>query len=982
MECLDFPINDVPIFSPDVENWSQPNCNFFNVDDLPFNSYISFAVLMLNIRSCKKNFNQFIACFCSVLSYFSCILFTETWLTADVDNVFNIPGFYCFDLYRNRYGGGLKMYVKNNVQARLLQEFSFINNLFEMITVELIFEKNKVILCGIYHPPTSSVQLNLDFIESLSNQLRLLHNLKIPLVMAGDLNINLFNPGNLVYVSTFINSMFEFGLMPAITLPTKVNVANPTTRFALLDQIWISNCLVNRQSFVLPLDITDHYPVGVFLSFPFNISFIDLRCQNRVLCNRGKRTFSLLLSNINVQRIQGNFRLTYDNYWTRVFECYNIAFPIKTSSVKAKHPAPWMTLRLKQCITKKSKLYKMFLKGRITKEEYVMFRNRLTALIRRVKRLYYSKLLYNCSNNSKKMWSCLNSIIERKPCPTLKELKVGNVMLMGKDLANHINDHFVSTVSSITAHLSSVSSYIFFTPAVEVSCFFYPAIPIEVSNIIRRLKNSGNRLLDVHPSIIKDNLEMFSRHISDLYNFSVSEAEFPDKSKIGRVNPVYKSGPPDCIDNYRPISVLPVLSKIFEKLTFIRMEGFISRFNILSTCQYGFRSGRSTTHAITKLLSCILPAYHDRVYSVCFFLDLRKAFDTIDHGILLKKLEHYGFRGNCCEYLRSYYRNRQQYVYMNGNVSIMRKVSTGVPQGSILGPICFNLFINDLPMAVEADTVLFADDAAFVIKSSSLSDLYNKIEKLFSDLTTYLNNNKLIANSTKSKLMMFSSCPTQNLPDLMFGGSIIQWVDEFKYLGLIITNKLSFSKHINNVSLNISRITGMFTNLRSVVPLNVLFKAYYALAYPHLLNHIVIWGSAPVSHLRILNIRLNNLLRVMLGIRWVDWAPTVDTETMYRTNNVLKIASIYKLCLFKLLRQLLDGVIPDMYVYLLEPHLSLQNYSTRNGLFRHPAITCEIERRFLPYQLITLYNSLSVDDLNNNINACIKKYRRYQIDNQ
>ena len=183
-------------------------------------------------------------------------------------------------------------------------------------------------------------------------------------------------------------------------------------------------------------------------------------------------------------------------------------------------------------------------------------------------------------------------------------------------------------------------------------------------------------------------------------------------------------------------------------------------------------------------------------------------------------------------------------------------------------------------------------------------------------------------------------------------------------------------------SLLLSLLLSLLVNLQSVVPLNALFKTYYALAYPHLLNHIVIWGSAPVSHLRILNIRLNNLLRVMLGIRWVDWAPTVDTETMYRTNNVLKIASIYKLCLFKLLRQLLDGVIPDMYVYLLEPHLSLQNYSTRNGLFRHPAITCEIERRFLPYQLITLYNSLSVDDLNNNINACIKKYRRYQIDNQ
>ena len=982
MEPIDLSLNEFPIFIPDIENWSQPNCNYFGVDDLSCYSYMSFAVLMLNIRSCKRNFNQFLACFCNVISHFSCILLTETWLTADVDNVFNIPGFYCFDLYRNRYGGGLKLYVKNNIQARVLHEFTFINNLFEMISIELIFEKNKALFCGIYHPPTSSVQHNLDFIESLSNQLRPLVNMKIPLIMAGDLNINLLNPNNLVYVNTFISSMFEFGLIPAITVPTKVNVANLITRFSILDQIWMSYSLVNHQSFVLPLDITDHFPVGVFLKFPFNISTNNLKCQYRVLCQRGKNTFSLLLSNIGVQRIQGNFNLTYNNYWTRVFECYNIAFPTKKSSLKAKHPAPWMTPRLKQCIAKKSKMYKLFLKGRVTKEEYVAFRNRLTALVRRVKRLYYSRILYNSSNNPRKIWSCINDIMEKKACPTLKELKVGDLLLMGRDLANHINNHFVTAVSSLTAHLHSVSGYHFFTPPVEVSCFFYPTTPIEVSKIIRELKNNGNRLLDIHPSIIKENIDLFSIHISDLYNFSISESEFPDKSKIGRVNPVYKSGPSDCIDNYRPISVLPIFSKIFEKLTFLRMESFISRFNILTTCQYGFRRGRSTTQAIIKLMSCIMPAYHERVFSVCFFLDLKKAFDTIDHGILLQKLEHYGFRGRFCTYLRSYYYNRKQFVYINGQESDMKNVSTGVPQGSNLGPLCFSLFINDLPLAVEADTVLFADDAAFVLKSASLTDLYSKIEKLFSDLSIYLNNNRLIANSAKSKLMMFSSCPTQNLPDMVFAGRVIEWVDEFKYLGLTITNKLSFARHINNVSLNISRVTGIFNNLRSVVPLKVLFKIYYALAYPHLMNHIVIWGSAPMSHLRILTIRLNNLLRVILGIKWINGRPMVNTETMYKTNRLLKVGSIYRLCLFKLLRQLLDGVVPDMFSFLLEPHLALQNYPTRSGIFRIPAITSETERRFLPYQLITLYNELSAENLNLNINASVNRYKGYLIENQ
>ena len=982
MERPALSLDDVPIFIPDVDNWNQPNCNYISVGDLPSFTCISFALLMLNIRSCKKNFNQFLACFCDVLSSFSCILLTETWLTADVDNVFDIPGFYCFNLYRNRYGGGLKLYLKNCIQARILQDFTFINNLFEVMTVEILFDNNKVLLCGIYHPPTTSVEKNNDFIVSLGNYLRPLIALKLPLILAGDVNINLLNQNNLAYVNNFISSMFEFGLNPVITAPTKINIGNYITRFTILDHIWVSDCLINLQSFIFPVDLTDHFPVSAFLRLTFNTSLEEQRCRFRVLCQRGKVTFSLLLSNIRIHKIQGNFNLTYNNYWNKVLDCYNAAFPVKECSAKDKHPAPWMTPRLRQCIIKKSKLYKLYLKGRITKANYTVFRNRLTALIRRVKRLYYSKMLYDSSNDTKKMWSCLNNIMERNKCHTLKELRMGNIVLVGREMANFINNHFVTAVNTITAHLNAVAVYNFFTPPVEVSCFFFPTTHMEVSKVIRGLKNNGNRLLDIHPTIIKANIDIFSNHIAELYNFSLSEPEFPDLSKIGRVNPVYKSGPPDCIDNYRPISVLPIFSKIFEKLTFIRMESFLTQFNILSTCQFGFRRGRSTTQAITKLLTYILPAYHNKIYSACFFLDLRKAFDLIDHGILMQKLEHYGFRGNCCAYLKSYYCNRKQYVYINGHESDMRTVSTGVPQGSILGPICFSLFINDLPLAVEADTVLFADDAAFILRSSSLTDLYEKINKLFSDLTIYLNNNRLIANSAKSKLMMFSSRPAQNLPDIVFAGSVIEWVEDFKYLGLTITNKLSYAKHINKVSLNISRITGTFTNLRAVVPLEILFKTFYALAYPHLINHIIIWGSAPVSHLRTLAVSLNNMLRVILGVRWVDGRPIVSTDVMYKRNNMLKIENIYKYSLFKYLKQLLDGCLPEMFNLLLEPHLSLQNYTTRNGLFRHPAIVCEIERRFLACQLISLYDSVPADVLTQNFNVSVKNFRKYLVNNQ
>ena len=166
--------------------------------------------------------------------------------------------------------------------------------------------------------------------------------------------------------------------------------------------------------------------------------------------------------------------------------------------------------------------------------------------------------------------------------------------------------------------------------------------------------------------------------------------------------------------------------------------------------------------------------------------------------------------------------------------------------------------------------------------------------------------NKLVPNSRKSKLMMFKSRPTHELPSLSFGGEEIEWVTAFKYLGITITNNLNFSKHIENISLNVSRMTGTFTCLRTVVPRNVLMKLYYALIYPHLNNHVVVWGSAPPSHLKTLAVRINNLLRIILGVTWENGRPSRSNNELYKELNVLKLENISKFNLYKLLRLLLD----------------------------------------------------------------------------
>ena len=195
-------------------------------------------------------------------------------------------------------------------------------------------------------------------------------------------------------------------------------------------------------------------------------------------------------------------------------------------------------------------------------------------------------------------------------------------------------------------------------------------------------------------------------------------------------------------------------------------------------------------------------------------------------------------------------------------------------------------------LAVKEEAILFADDAAFVIISNTLIGLYEKISELFKDLTRYLNMNKLIPNSSKSKLMMFHSRPVLDLSSFIFDGEEIQWISEYKHLEITLTDNLNYSKRINNTALTISRITGTFTCLRQIVPRNILIKLYFALVYSHLINHITVWGSAPPSHLRILFIRLNNILRTVLGVIWVNNRPVVSNLLLHHLLSLL-LSAIY-----------------------------------------------------------------------------------------
>ena len=310
-------------------------------------------------------------------------------------------------------------------------------------------------------------------------------------------------------------------------------------------------------------------------------------------------------------------------------------------------------------------------------------------------------------------------------------------------------------------------------------------------------------------------------------------------------------------ENYRPISVLTCFSKLLEKIMYKRLISYIEKQNILSKHQYGFRKDRSTEHAIIELTDKISKAIDEGKYTIGIFLDLSKAFDTVNHEILLKKLEHYGIRGNCLKWFENYLHERTQILKFRDHKSSKMTISSGVPQCSILGPLLFLLYINDIENCSEIISfVMYADDTNAFYSDKCLKSLMHVMQKEMNEVTKWLNANKLSINTKKTKYVIFKSknkkCDTDI--SIQLNNNIIHQATAVKFLGVIIDQELTWKNHINSVVKNIIKASALIAKIRHYTNKNTLNVLYYALVYPYLTYGNLIWGNAyPTRLLKRLN---------------------------------------------------------------------------------------------------------------------------------
>ena len=367
----------------------------------------------------------------------------------------------------------------------------------------------------------------------------------------------------------------------------------------------------------------------------------------------------------------------------------------------------------------------------------------------------------------------------------------------------------------------------------------------EMKSVLLSLKNGAAGWDDITPQILKMIHHSVNHPLVYMTNLSLQQGIFPKELKIANVLPLFKSYDPCVSNNYRPVSLLCTLSKVYEKVMYNRLLTFLEDYNVLFENQFGFRKLHSSYMALMVLTDKLIKSLENGEYVIGVYLDFSKAFDTVDHAILLSKLSHYGIRGNALNWFISYLSNRKQYVTYNGVSSPVNNIACGVPQGSILGPLLFLLCINDLGhICSNTTTLLFADDTNLFKSGKDLNKKQDELNSELAKISLWLKVNKLSLNIGKTHFMVFTN-KKKRLNDLniLIDGTRIEEVKKTKFLGVIIDNKLSWKDHVAHVVGKVSRGLGMIIKARNYLNKQGLLTLYYSFVYHYLTycNHI--WGN-------------------------------------------------------------------------------------------------------------------------------------------
>lgn len=830
------------------------------------------------------------------------ICLSETFIKRDYESYIKIHGYEMASNYcREKQRGGTCILAKKNL---LFKDLPFIKsyatqNTFEVCGIELTHQK--IIIICVYRTPQSDPNQFLIKLNSLMHNLLKQYKSRMKVVLAGDFNINTLKKGN---ITTQLQDLaHNYNLIFHIDVPTR--------KSSCIDHI-LSN-IHDATAAVLPLHLSDH-DTAQMLTIP-----LKHKIQNQAIYYTYKRDYSSdnihkfkeCLSNLSWSEIHtaNNANAAFNHFHETFCLLYNLCFPKLKVKVNFnnKKKQSWISKGLKKSCKTKRLLRHQFYRNKTAnnKTKYLRYTNLLKKCIFNSKKNANIKYIAKNDNKCKATWNVIKDELNNANSRhNIDSIKYKNTLLTNPvEIASAFNNHYIdSTNRSVPPNVTGNSM----NNVTVGSMFLKPMSITEVKKEILLLNNTNSEGYDeINTKIIKTCVDEIVEVLTQLINLSFYEGIFPEALKLSVVRPLYKKGDRLDLNNYRPITLIPILSKIYEKCMYKRIENYCTKFNIINKEQHGFQKGKSTTLAIYALINVILTNINDNNLTTGLFFDLSKAFDLVSHDLLLQKLEAIGIRGPTLQWIKSYLDNRQQCVTIT-NINEDKEVTLhsskykcnkfGVPQGSILGPILFLIYINDIIKITKHKCILFADDISIIVTSDKKyntiydheTDINNTIDILINWL--YIHNLKL--NLDKSVYIQFNKSNNHKF-NLKLSIPKIKSVTHTKFLGVTIDEDLHWKVHVDNVSRKINKFVYALRQVKKSTNLKTAILAYHAYVESLLRYGLIIWGNSTDQNRTF--VAQKKCIRALYGLQ-----PDESCQPVFKKLGLLPLPCLYinEMCMF------------------------------------------------------------------------------------
>ena len=903
------------------------------------------SIAAVNVRSLLPKFEEI--CILLTKSKLDLLCICETWLDSSVsDSDIALDGYTVIRDDRNRHGGGTLIYVKTGLNFEVL----CCNRQCDIEAVFLKFSaKHPFIVGSLYRPPSATSMYYdalLDCIEELKQGCN-------DIILLGDLN---YDCSMSLHDSVgYIESAFD--LKQIVESNTRVTQSSST----LIDIILTSMPQNHIHTDVLHTTFSDHYMVYTIIGTTMkpvqqhkNVTYNDYKNFNATTyLNDVQRNVNFRPTDVNVDDTWNSFKSIFLNI------CEKHA-PRRKRRLKNRF-CPWVTPDIIEMMYTRDYLHKTAIKSGDTRHwmNYKRVRNKITSSVKSAKRNYFSNQFVEPSQGPKHIWKIIDRL-------TNKSRDLGPPQDISAD---DFNEHF-STIGTKTAEsLDQVPlQHTWKNP--ECSTRFSFA-EIDVDSVREGLQSLGNEssidVLGFDAKLLAISATHIAPWLTHMFNMSLQYAYVPSDWKRARVTPLYKGkGSKHEKNNYRPIAVIGHIAKIFERCVQRQLMHYLTVNDFISDDQSAYRRCHSTQTAIIRLNDACIDNLCDKLLTGLCFLDIRKCFDTVNHTVLVNKLKYFGIINKECEWFSNYLSDRNQFVFANGIRSDDAVINIGVPQGSVLGPILFMLFVNDLSQNVFLSSCnMYADDTVIYCNGPNLPDVLNKLQLSVDRASEWYKANSLCLNNDKCNVLLISPRHMQvNNDDFAISlyGKTLNNVEVADYLGIKIDNTLSWDMYIKKLCSSLGCKISKMARLRGVTTSNILNKIYVSAVQPTIDYAICSWGFTSNNNIKRIQRLQNYAARVVTGnFDYINHRGTDLIKSLCWMNVVQRRNYFTLVLMFKCLRGLAPNYLSNEFTMYkdIESVYNLRSSSSENVIV--PYVDASVMKCSFSYNGAILWNSLPND---------------------